>query len=79
MSEQFKLTKADQNKWQQNTLRFLAPLFLVYVVQLIATFSDNSNIVELLDFTPTNVTIGAMVLYVLNSAYDLIIKYTSTT
>lgn len=75
MSEQFKLTRTDQAKWVENTLRFLLPVVTIYLGATISIVANPENLFELTDLVPSQFTLGAMMLYLLNVLYDLSRKY----
>jgi len=69
------LNRADVDKWTKNMIVFIAPVALVYLAQITGTISQADNIIELSDFVPSQVTLGAMILYVINSVTDIIKKF----
>ena len=71
---QVTLTKTNQNKWYRNTLVFLAPLGIIYLVAVIGVFTANEGAFTFEAFIPNSFVIGAMSLYVLNSALDYLRK-----
>lgn len=75
MSTRFSLNAADIQNWINNLLLFLAPVFLIYVLAVTALIVGANGVVSLSDFVPSAITIGAMVLYVLNAITDLLRKY----
>lgn len=79
MSEQFKLTRTDQTKWLENTLKFLLPVALIYLGATGAVLANPENVFEVTDFVPSAFTLGSMFLYLVNVSYDLITKYLSNT
>jgi len=66
------LTRERIDKWVFNQRRFLAPLVMLYVAFVIANVG---NSISLLDFYPTNEVVTAIVLYLLNALYDLLMKW----
>ncbi len=68
------LNKTQQKKWYHNMLVFLAPVGVVYLLQVVGLFSLENHTLSLNDFIPTSFTQGAMVLYLANSALDYLRK-----
>ena len=68
------VNKADLAKWFKNMLMFLAPLALVYILQLNAAVQN--GVLGFDDLIPTQTTIGAVQLYIINALLDLIRKFT---
>lgn len=66
----------DWNKWGHNTLTFLSPLAILYLVSVIG--SVQSDGFQMADFAPSEVVVGAMMLYVLNTALDFFRKFSAT-
>lgn len=71
----FTLTNTDTNKWKRNVIRFLIPLGLMYFTLVIGAITNNGGLPEPEHFIPSQVALGGMILYVLNSAYDILTKY----
>lgn len=71
-----RLKALDWNKWQNNTILFLRPLAILYLVFVIANIQGDGFHVQ--DFAPNQAVIGAMALYVLNTALDFFRKYSAT-
>ena len=69
-----KLTKTDTNKFFNNLVIFIAPVGVVYLVAIVGAINANNGAVKLTDFIPTQFTLGAMTLYILNSALDYLKK-----
>lgn len=65
------LTQTQRSKWINNTLIFLAPLGVIYFGAVAYTLQLPNHVFSLNDFIPSSFTIGAMVLYVVNSLFDL--------
>lgn len=59
-------------KWLLNQRKFLIPLLTLYVSLLIAKVQQEGF--SIMTFVPTNVEITALFLYVLNAAYDYLLK-----
>lgn len=76
-SEKFDLNRTDKRKWLHNARKFLAPLALLYLGSVIAVISQPGHVVSLNDFVPTTMVVGAMVLYLLNTLFDLFTKWAS--
>lgn len=76
-----KLTKLQQDKWLNNQIEFLKPLVLfvatLYFTPIILSLSEAGHTVSLADFVPSQAVITAIVLYLINAAYDLIRKWAS--
>lgn len=79
MSDQYKLTKTDTQNWIVNMKRFIAPLAILYLVQVIATIGVDAHVVTVGDFLPNQMTQGGMILYVLNSLLDVFTKWKNNT
>ena len=65
-------------KWADNAKRFIAPLALMYITQLLAEFSLVANGTQDISgsmFAPTQIMLGGMGLYVLNILMDLFLKW----
>ena len=65
-------------KWADNAKRFIAPLALMYIAQLLAEFSLVANGTQDISgsmFLPTQIMLGGMGLYVLNVLMDLFLKW----
>lgn len=78
MSKQYKLSKTDTENWIVNMKRFIAPVGILYLLQVTATVSmavNSGDAITALDFFPNQVTQGGMILYVLNSALDVFTKW----
>lgn len=75
MNQKFSLNAADVQRWIANLIVFLAPVALIYLAAVIATI--NSSGISLASFAPNALTVGAMVLYVLNAVVDIIRKFVS--
>lgn len=71
------LNKSDVGKWKKNLIVFLAPVGVVYIVAVVGAINAANGAVALKDFIPTPFTMGAMTLYVLNSALDYLKKLTA--
>lgn len=74
MLEKVTLSNVQQNKWYKNLLVFIAPVAIVYVVSVIGIINAHNGAVSLQDAIPTPFTLGAMTLYILNSALDYLKK-----
>jgi len=66
----------DWNKWTNNTLTFLSPLATLYLLSVVANVQSDGF--QVADFAPSEVVIGAMMLYVLNTALDFFKKFSAT-
>lgn len=75
MTQKFSLNAADVQRWIANLIVFIAPVLLIYLLAVIATI--NSSGVSLASFAPNALTVGAMVLYILNAVVDIIRKFVS--
>lgn len=65
--------------WYSNALRFLAPLGIIYLLPIIGALSVPNHGFDIHDLVPTSYTIGAVALYVVNTAYDFLRKYIPPT
>lgn len=74
-SKPYSLNKTDFKTALRSALVFLAPLALIYFGQLTGTLQTAEHGISLNDFIPTQFTLGAIVLYVVNRLTDLIRKY----
>jgi hypothetical protein len=73
MSPAYTLVLTDVKKWGKNLLIFLAPVALIYLVSV--TNAASGSAFTLADFVPNTVTVGAMILYVLNAITDIVRKF----
>jgi len=71
-----RLSKFDWVKWRKNTLVFVSPLAVLYLLSVIANI--NADGISLADFHINPALMGAMVLYVLNVALDFFKKFQAT-
>ena len=71
-----KVNNADLGRWGKNLLVFLTPLLLVYFLQLQGQLADGS--LGWGDLFPTQVTMGALQLYVVNGVLDFLRKLTDS-
>lgn len=62
------LTEEKQNKFIKNSIVFLAPVAIIYLLQVQAHLATGGFKFEY--FVPTEATIGAMVLYAINVCID---------
>ena len=69
---EYSLTRADQQKWLNNALIFLAPLFVLYLVFVQTGITSNG--VDITDFIPTQEVVGGLILYAINNLLDLLRK-----
>lgn len=69
-----KVNKADLRSVLHNMVVFLAPLGVIYLLQLSGTLQNGALSIK--DFIPTPVTQGALELYVINAILDLLRKFT---
>ncbi len=72
-SKAFDFNKEDFKRWLVNAGLFLAPLALIYFSYVIDGIRANG--VDWSDFTPNALVWGALSLYFLNAATDLIRKF----
>ena len=70
------VNKKDLQKWVHNLLVFLVPLGVIYLLQLSGALQNGA--LTLKDLVPTSVTQGALELYVINAALDLLRKFKNT-
>ncbi len=68
------VNKRDLKSWVTNLVVFLAPLGIVYLLQINATLQNGA--LGWNDFIPTTATLGAIQLYCVNAALDLLRKFT---
>lgn len=67
-----KLNTKLQTKWLENQKAFLLPLAILYLGFVITRITESG--VSLQSFVPTAGEVTALVLYVLNAAYDYLRK-----
>jgi len=67
------LNKQNLNKWKNNSLTFLAPLFILYLVTIQGRIQENG--ITLDDFYFDQTMIGASTLYVINVLLDYFKKF----
>ena len=68
------VNKADLKKWGGNLVLFLAPLGVIYLLQLYSLLQNGPLAVA--DLYPSALTMGAIELYVINGLLDLLKKFT---
>ena len=76
MSDKYNLNKNDFSLQMKQALVWLAPLLLVYITQLQGTLQANNGL-SIKDFIPTQMSLGAMELYIVNQLYGLFNKWKS--
>lgn len=69
------LTKQDLKDWRTNLLIFLAPLGVIYLTAIIAFIQIPGHTFIVNDLIPTQLTLGAMILYVFNGLLDIFKKF----
>lgn len=69
-----KITKTNKRKWIDNQIEFLRPLFgfilITYLYPIMSLLANESHILQLADFVPSNMVINAIILYIFNAMYD---------
>lgn len=70
------VNKKDLQSWLTNMVVFLAPLGIVYLLQVNATLQNGP--IGWQDFVPTSATVGAIQLYLVNAGLDLLRKFTDS-
>lgn len=70
---EYNLTRADRQKWLNNSLIFLAPLFVLYLVFVQTGITSDGF--SMSDFIPTQEVIGGLILYIINTLLDLLRKF----
>ncbi len=73
VAPQWKLNAADINAWLLGVRDFLIPLALIYVLQVYASVQNGPLGVN--DLIPTQITIGALELYILNQILGILRKF----
>lgn len=68
-----KVNKEDLSRWRDNLLVFLAPLGVMYLLQLSGALQNGA--LSLSSLVPTPTTLGAIQLYVVNGLLDLLRKF----
>lgn len=66
-----KLTREQKNKFLHNALVFLAPVGVIYFGAVAYTLQLEGHVFSFRDFVPSSFTVGAMVLYIVNTLLDL--------
>lgn len=79
MSQRHKLSKTDKENWIVNMKRFIAPVAILYLMQVIGVIGIENHLVELQDFMPNKYTQGGIILYVMNSLLDVVTKWKNVT
>lgn len=74
VSPKGKVNREDLLKWGHNLLVFLAPLGIVYLLQLHGVLQNGGLTLD--DLKPTQATQGAMMLYIINAVLDFLRKFT---
>jgi len=72
----WKLNVEEVSKWIRNLIIFLIPVILIYLTSVIEIITKSG--VSLASFRPTPLVVGAMALYLLNGAVDLLRKLSAT-
>ena len=72
-SKSFDFNKEDFKKWLTNALLFLAPLILIYLSFVLDNLKASGFSLSI--FIPNTLVYGAVSLYVLNAATDLVRKF----
>lgn len=72
-SKKWDLNNRDYSMQLRSALQWLAPLFILYIVQLLTTIAKK-KVLGITDLTPDSMTIGAGQLYLLNQLYGLFNK-----
>lgn len=75
MSEAYMLSVQDLQKWGKNLALFLIPVLSIYIASVVAAINGSNGAISLVDFLPDPITVGAMVLYILNGITDLLKKF----
>ena len=73
ISKRFQVRNEDLLKVGKNALIFLAPLAIIYFSAVVIEIQKEG--IEWADFQPSNIVIGAMVLYVINVLLDFFRKF----
>lgn len=73
ISPKGKINKEDLKRWGHNLVVFLAPLGVIYLLQLSSVLQNGA--LTLQSLVPTAVTQGALELYVVNGLLDLLRKF----
>jgi len=69
------LSQEKYNKWLNNSLTFLAPLFILYLITIQERIMSNG--ISINDFQIDETMAGAMSLYLINILLDFFKKYKS--
>lgn len=73
VSPRWKINKEDIDKWLLGLRDFLVPLSFIYVMQVFASVQNGP--LSLNDLIPTQLTVGAIELYILNAIVGLYRKF----
>lgn len=76
-SEKFSISNPELRRFLKNTLVFIAPVGLIYLVFV----GNNLQVdgVSLSDFVPNQLVLGSIVLYVVNVTTDFLRKFVPNT
>lgn len=72
-----KLQTLNYDKWIRNSLIFLAPLMIMYLLNVQALVLKDG--LQTADFALDDKMVGAMMLYLINVALDFFKKYTQAS
>ena len=67
-----KMSSEGLQKWATNTLKFAAPLGIMYLTFVVGNI--NVDGFQVIDFQPSQLVIGGLILYILNAIMDLLRK-----
>lgn len=76
VSPRWSVNKADLERWGKNLLVFLAPLAVIYLLQVYSVLQSRALLLN--DLVPSQVTQGALELYIVNALLDLFRKFTDS-
>lgn len=74
-----RISRTEVKQWFLNAIRFLAPLGVLYLTAVLGVMSQPNHLLSLADFVPSQFTTGAMVLWIMNTAYDFLRKLGQNT
>lgn len=74
-SKPFSLNALDYKKMLKDAIWFSSIPLLFYITAILALLQTQGHVLSLQDFVPSNETLIAIIVYVLNQAVNLLRKY----
>lgn len=65
--------RSDFQKWLRNVFIFAAPVVVLYLSFVSNEITKDG--LQMIDFVPNTIVLGAMILYVINTCMDFVKKY----